>query len=78
MRTLKEVIDFQRSLGKCCGSCEEDFVIAGFKAATEVARDTEKRLEFTNEVTNELERELNRYKAEEKLLRERAMTMLGL
>lgn len=78
MKTIQQVIDFQKSLNKCCGSCEEDFIIAGFKAAIEIAHDTEGELMFTCTISNALQRELNRYHASEKLLREQAMEKIGL
>jgi hypothetical protein len=78
MKTLQEVVDFQKSLNKCCGSCEEDFVLAGFRAAIEAAKDIETRLGFEFHVYRELQAELNRYLAHEKFLRQRAMEKIGL
>lgn len=78
MNYIKKTIDFQKSLGKCCGSCEEDFVLAGFKAAMELAHQAEGEMSFTCEISNVLQREINRYIANEKAIREEAMRKIGL
>lgn len=78
MKTLLDVVQYQKSLGTCCGSTEEQLILAGFKAAIEIAHNAEGEMSFTCEISNALQRELNRYLANEKLLREKAMERIGL
>lgn len=78
MKTLKQVIDESHYLNPCCGGYNERLILIGFKAAMELAHDTEGELMFTCTISNALQRELNRYHASEKLLREQAMEKIGL
>lgn len=38
MNHLESTIQMQKSLGKCCGSIEEEMIVAGYKAAIEALR----------------------------------------